>query len=101
MLVPLTQSLYVPGELASTETVLVDVGTGYFVEVGKGRPMPSASASAAYTRTTDGKSKSLLRQMALVCATHAVLGVPSPKTDAVVHRKPWSKGLTTAKEKST
>ena len=33
MLVPLTQSLYVPGELASTDTVLVDIGTGYFVEV--------------------------------------------------------------------
>ena len=33
MLVPLTQSLYVPGELADTEHVLVDIGTGYFVEV--------------------------------------------------------------------
>lgn len=29
---PLTSSLYVPGTLASTETVLVDVGTGFFVE---------------------------------------------------------------------
>ncbi len=33
MLVPLTQSLYVPGELADTNHVLVDIGTGYFVEV--------------------------------------------------------------------
>jgi len=33
MLVPLTQSLYVPGELADTDHVLVDIGTGYFVEV--------------------------------------------------------------------
>lgn len=32
LLVPLTSSLYVPGTLASTETVLVDVGTGFFVE---------------------------------------------------------------------
>lgn len=32
ILVPLTQSLYVPGELADVETVMVDVGTGYFVE---------------------------------------------------------------------
>ncbi|KAL9124774.1 MAG: hypothetical protein Q9217_005927 [Psora testacea] len=32
MLVPLTPSLYVPGKLASTETVLVDVGTGFYVE---------------------------------------------------------------------
>ncbi|GAB7350894.1 hypothetical protein MBLNU459_g1409t1 [Dothideomycetes sp. NU459] len=32
LLVPLTTSLYVPGTLASTDTVLVDVGTGFFVE---------------------------------------------------------------------
>ncbi|KAK4380507.1 hypothetical protein RND71_002369 [Anisodus tanguticus] len=32
MLVPLTASLYVPGTLDDAEKVLVDVGTGYFVE---------------------------------------------------------------------
>ncbi|PTU22568.1 hypothetical protein P175DRAFT_0491023 [Aspergillus ochraceoroseus IBT 24754] len=32
ILVPLTSSLYVRGKLADRETVLVDVGTGYFVE---------------------------------------------------------------------
>lgn len=32
LLVPLTTSLYVPGRLADTEKVLVDVGTGFFVE---------------------------------------------------------------------
>lgn len=32
ILVPLTTSLYVPGTLASRDKVLVDVGTGYFVE---------------------------------------------------------------------
>lgn len=32
ILVPLTASLYVPGTLASSEKVLVDIGTGYFVE---------------------------------------------------------------------
>ncbi|KAL9031720.1 MAG: hypothetical protein Q9196_000268 [Gyalolechia fulgens] len=32
ILVPLTPSLYVPGKLASTETVLVDVGTGFYIE---------------------------------------------------------------------
>jgi prefoldin alpha subunit len=31
-LVPLSASLYVPGRLRSTHTVIVDVGTGYFVE---------------------------------------------------------------------
>ncbi|KAI4229688.1 MAG: hypothetical protein L6R36_000604 [Xanthoria steineri] len=32
ILVPLTPSLYVPGTLASSETVLVDIGTGFYVE---------------------------------------------------------------------
>lgn len=36
LLVPLTTSLYVPGTLAGTENVIVDVGTGYYVE--KARP---------------------------------------------------------------
>ena len=32
MLVPLTTSLYVPGKLASREKVVIDVGTGFYVE---------------------------------------------------------------------
>ncbi|TEY43122.1 hypothetical protein BOTCAL_0379g00040 [Botryotinia calthae] len=32
ILVPLTTSLYVPGELADTENVIVDIGTGFYVE---------------------------------------------------------------------
>lgn len=32
LLVPLTPSLYVPGELASNSVVLVDIGTGFYVE---------------------------------------------------------------------
>uniref|UniRef100_A0A2C9V014 Prefoldin subunit 5 n=1 Tax=Manihot esculenta TaxID=3983 RepID=A0A2C9V014_MANES len=32
MLVPLTASLYVPGKLDDADKVLVDIGTGYFVE---------------------------------------------------------------------
>ncbi|TKA58171.1 hypothetical protein B0A55_12083 [Friedmanniomyces simplex] len=32
LLVPLTSSLYVPGKLADTAHVLVDVGTGFYVE---------------------------------------------------------------------
>ncbi|TVY45249.1 putative prefoldin subunit [Lachnellula occidentalis] len=32
ILVPLTASLYVPGTLADTENVVVDVGTGFYVE---------------------------------------------------------------------
>ncbi|XP_015916341.1 prefoldin subunit 5 [Parasteatoda tepidariorum] len=32
MLVPLTDSMYVPGQLDDTKKVLIDVGTGYYVE---------------------------------------------------------------------
>ena len=32
MLVPLTQSVYVAGELADTDRILLDIGTGYFVQ---------------------------------------------------------------------
>ena len=32
MLVPLTESLYVPGKIARTDKVLLDVGTGYFID---------------------------------------------------------------------
>jgi len=36
ILVPLTTSLYVPGTLADPDNVIVDVGTGFYVEkVGK------------------------------------------------------------------
>lgn len=31
MLVPLTSSLYVPGELSNLDEVIVDIGTGYYV----------------------------------------------------------------------
>jgi prefoldin alpha subunit len=39
ILVPLTQSLYVPGKIGSTSEVLVDVGTGFYV----GKPLPAAT----------------------------------------------------------
>ena len=32
MLVPITSSLFVPGETAPLDNVLVDVGTGYWIE---------------------------------------------------------------------
>ena len=34
VLLPLTESLYVSGTLESVDTVLLEVGTGYYVEVG-------------------------------------------------------------------
>mmetsp|Transcript_1817 Transcript_1817/g.4879 ORF Transcript_1817/g.4879 Transcript_1817/m.4879 type:complete len:126 (+) Transcript_1817:393-770(+) len=32
MLVPITSSLYVPGETTQVQSVLIDVGTGYYIE---------------------------------------------------------------------
>jgi len=32
VMVPMTSSLYVPGKLKDTDNLLIDVGTGYFVE---------------------------------------------------------------------
>ncbi|KAL9088085.1 MAG: hypothetical protein Q9159_003283 [Coniocarpon cinnabarinum] len=46
ILVPLTTSLYVPGTLASREKVLVDIGTGFFVE------KTTEDAKAFYTDKT-------------------------------------------------
>jgi len=36
ILVPLTTSLYVPGTLADPENVIVDVGTGFYIEKVRG-----------------------------------------------------------------
>ena len=41
VLLPLTESLYVSGTLESVDTVLLEIGTGYFVEVMPGAPPPS------------------------------------------------------------
>merc|ERR1711874_508628 len=37
ILVPLTGSMYVPGMVTQPETVIVDIGTGYYVEKKSGR----------------------------------------------------------------
>ena len=49
VLVPLTSSLYVPGRLSDTETVVVDIGTGYYVK--KVRP-PSRPPSSTHPTST-------------------------------------------------
>ncbi|OCL01512.1 Prefoldin alpha subunit [Glonium stellatum] len=53
LLVPLTSSLYVPGTLASSTHVLVDVGTGFFIE------KSTADASDFYTRKIGDLGESL------------------------------------------
>ncbi|MCJ1342174.1 subunit of tubulin prefoldin [Peltigera leucophlebia] len=48
ILVPLTSSLYVPGQLASNSIVMVDVGTGFYVE----KLVSSTNLVPASTQTT-------------------------------------------------
>ncbi|EPQ30295.1 uncharacterized protein PFL1_02411 [Pseudozyma flocculosa PF-1] len=52
-LVPLTSSLYVPGKLADLENVIVDVGTGYFVE------KSTADAKKMYAQKIEFVTKNL------------------------------------------
>lgn len=52
-MVPLTTSLYVPGTLSDTQNVLVDIGTGYYVE------KSAAEAEAFYAGKVETLSKNL------------------------------------------
>ncbi|ORZ21262.1 prefoldin, alpha subunit [Absidia repens] len=53
ILVPLTSSLYVPGKLSNVEKVIVDIGTGYYVEKSVG------DASNFYTEKVEYVKKNL------------------------------------------
>lgn len=52
-MVPLTASLYVPGTLSDTENVLVDIGTGYYVE------KSAAEAEKFYNGKVEALTKNL------------------------------------------
>ena len=49
MLVPITSSLYVPGETSALQSCMVDVGTGYYIEKSVG-----ASAIASLSLSLPG-----------------------------------------------
>ncbi|KAJ7741222.1 Prefoldin [Mycena maculata] len=51
ILVPLTNSLYVPGKLSDPDHVIVDVGTGYFVQKTREQALKHYSAKVDYIRT--------------------------------------------------
>ncbi|RDB22025.1 putative prefoldin subunit 5 [Hypsizygus marmoreus] len=51
ILVPLTNSLYVPGKLSDPEHVIVDVGTGYYVEKTRAQALKHYEAKVEYIRT--------------------------------------------------
>ncbi|KAF9039181.1 Prefoldin [Panaeolus papilionaceus] len=51
ILVPLTNSLYVPGKLSDPVHVIVDVGTGYYVQKTRPQALKHYSAKVDYIRT--------------------------------------------------
>ncbi|KAJ6629881.1 Prefoldin alpha-like protein [Mycena sp. CBHHK59/15] len=51
ILVPLTNSLYVPGKLSDPDHVIVDVGTGYFVQKTREQALKHYSSKVEYIRT--------------------------------------------------
>ncbi|KAJ8480989.1 hypothetical protein ONZ45_g7113 [Pleurotus djamor] len=51
VLVPLTNSLYVPGKICDSEHVIVDVGTGYFVRKTRAEATKHYTAKADYIRS--------------------------------------------------
>lgn len=56
LLLPLTSSVYVSGEVAAPHTVLVDVGTGYYVEM-------AAEEGAAYCRRKQERLRASLKEV--------------------------------------
>ncbi|CAA7264585.1 unnamed protein product [Cyclocybe aegerita] len=51
ILVPLTNSLYVPGKLSDPEHVIVDVGTGYYVKKTREQAIKHYSNKVEYIRS--------------------------------------------------
>ncbi|KAF8808934.1 Prefoldin alpha subunit [Phlegmacium glaucopus] len=51
ILVPLTNSLYVPGKLSDPDHVIVDVGTGYYVRKTRTQALKHYSTKVDYIRT--------------------------------------------------
>jgi prefoldin alpha subunit len=56
-MVPLTSSLYVPGHLSNISTVLVDVGTGFYVE----KQIPDARIFIAVRRIEEARAGTATR----------------------------------------
>jgi prefoldin alpha subunit len=75
MLVPLTNSLYVPGKIENVESLLVDVGTGYFIEKSSkqaqkflGRKVSQVAAKQIELEKSIGSKRGQLEQVMNVMA---------------------------------
>lgn len=61
ILVPVTQSMYVPGKLKDANKVLIDIGTGYFVEKTRGDADDFCKRKVELLRTEIEKVAPVLR----------------------------------------
>eukprot|EP00056_Hartaetosiga_gracilis_P018508 m.11035 g.11035 ORF g.11035 m.11035 type:complete len:149 (+) comp6804_c0_seq1:171-617(+) len=61
-LVPLTESLYVQGEIVDPSRMMVDVGTGYFIEMSKERALEYFDRKIEYVTTQMKGLQSLATQ---------------------------------------
>ncbi|XP_075262221.1 prefoldin subunit 5-like [Convolutriloba macropyga] len=71
ILVPLTDSLYVPGKLKNAGKVLIDVGTGYYVEMSAEKACKFLEKRIEFINEETQKAQGILRQkvdMQQVCA---------------------------------
>ncbi|KAI4161146.1 MAG: hypothetical protein L6R39_000106 [Caloplaca ligustica] len=80
ILVPLTPSLYVPGKLPSTDSVLVDIGTGFYVE------KTAPAARQFYTSKVDELGKNLLNLEKIVQGKQGNLNVVEDEDDQRIHK---------------
>jgi len=61
ILVPLTTSLYVPGNLSDPEHVIVDVGTGYFVQKTRAEAVAHYKAKVEFVKKNIGSLQEALQ----------------------------------------
>lgn len=64
VLVPLTASLYLPGKISERNSVLVDVGTGYYVEKSLEQAQTFYSNKVKFVETNMGKLEQSISQKA-------------------------------------
>ncbi|KAJ2331671.1 subunit of tubulin prefoldin [Coemansia sp. RSA 2681] len=62
ILVPLTSSLYVPGKLSNIDSVVVDIGTGYYVEKCKADAAKYYSSKMEYVQSNAKKIQDTVEQ---------------------------------------
>eukprot|EP00271_Cylindrocystis_brebissonii_P007547 TRINITY_DN21112_c0_g1_i1.p1 TRINITY_DN21112_c0_g1~~TRINITY_DN21112_c0_g1_i1.p1 ORF type:complete len:156 (-),score=29.67 TRINITY_DN21112_c0_g1_i1:399-866(-) len=62
VLVPMANSLYVPAMLGATETVLVDVGTGYYIQMRMAAGLDYCQRKLAYLKDNYEKVSELYSQ---------------------------------------